>query len=104
MLSLHRHVSLYGDEDKKIKHRCDKNVNDLLCSYEMSQRKTQIYIFAPIMHHSAGNCQFAFHTFFLAPDTESSTLTMGRAHYDQLISAYFGSIKSIILSILSGTF
>ena len=70
----------------------------------MSQRKTQIYIFDPIMHHSAGNRLFAFHTFLLAPDTDLSTLSMGRAHYDQLILAYFGSIKSILLSILSGTF
>ena len=42
--------------------------------------------FDQIMHHSAGNDQFAFHTFLLAPSTDKSTLTTGRAHYDQLIS------------------
>ena len=29
--------------------------------------------------------QFAFHTFLLAPDTDLSTFTTGRAHYSQLI-------------------
>ena len=56
------------------------------------------------MHQFAGNDQFALHTFLLAPDTDLSTLNMGRAYYDQLILAYFGSIKSILLSIQSGTF
>ena len=34
-----------------------------------------------IMHHFAGNHQFAFHTFLPAPDTDLSTFTTGRAHY-----------------------
>ena len=37
--------------------------------------------FGPIMHHSAGNDLFVFHTFLLAPDT----FTTGRSHYGQLI-------------------
>ena len=41
--------------------------------------------FDPIMQHSAGNDQFAFHTFLLALDTDKSTFTKGRAHYSQLI-------------------
>ena len=41
-------------------------------------------VFYPIMHHSAGNGQFAFHTFLLAPDTDESTFTTNRAYYGQL--------------------
>ena len=41
--------------------------------------------FDQIMHHAAGNAQFAFHTFHLASDTDLSTLTTGRAHYGQVI-------------------
>ena len=44
--------------------------------------------FDQIMHRSAGNDQFAFHTFLLAPGTDQSsesTFTTGRAHYGQLI-------------------
>ena len=42
--------------------------------------------FDQIMHHSAGNDQFAFHTFLLALDTDLFTFTKGRAHkYGQLI-------------------
>ena len=40
--------------------------------------------FYPIVHHSAGNGQFAFHTFLLALDTDESTFTTGRAYYGQL--------------------
>ena len=36
------------------------------------------------MHHSAGNGQFAFHTFLLALDTDESTFNTGRAYYGQL--------------------
>ena len=39
--------------------------------------------FGPIIHHSAGNDQFDFHTFLLESDT--STFTTGRVHYGQLI-------------------
>ena len=45
--------------------------------------------FDPIMHHSAGNDQFAFFTFPLAPDTDKSTFTSDHAHYGQLISINF---------------
>ena len=38
------------------------------------------------MPHSAGNDQFAFHTFHLAPDTDQSMFTTDHAHYGQLIS------------------
>ena len=41
--------------------------------------------FEQIMHHSAGNDQFAFQIFLLAPNTDLSTFVTGRAHYGQLI-------------------
>ena len=40
------------------------------------------------MHDSAGNDEFAFRTFLLAPDTDKFTFTTGRAHYGQLIFYY----------------
>ena len=40
--------------------------------------------FDQIMHNSAGNDQFAFHTYLLAPDTDESTFASGRAHWCQL--------------------
>ena len=41
-----------------------------------------------IIHYSAGNDQFAFHTFLLEPTTDKSTSTTGRAHCGQLIICY----------------
>ena len=35
----------------------------------------------PIMPHSAGTDQYAFHTFILVPDNDLSTFTTGRAHF-----------------------
>ena len=40
------------------------------------------------MYHLAGNDQFAFHTFILAPDTDLSTFTIGHALYGQLIPLF----------------
>ena len=40
------------------------------------------------MYHSAGNDQFAFHTFLLAPDTDLSTFTIGHTLYGQLIPLF----------------
>ena len=53
--------------------------------------------FDQIMHHSAGNDQFALRTFLLAPDTDPSTFTTGRAH-----SNSFPSLNVIRLLILGG--
>ena len=50
--------------------------------------------FDQIMHHSAGNYQFAIQTFLLMPDTDQSTFTMCRAHNGQLILRYFRSEDS----------
>ena len=50
--------------------------------------------FDQIMHHSAGNYQFAIHTFILMPDTDQSTFTMCRANYGQLILSHFRSEKA----------
>ena len=50
--------------------------------------------FDQIMHHSAGNYQFATHTFPLTPDTDKSTFTMWCAHYDQLILIFVRSGKA----------
>ena len=47
--------------------------------------------FDQIMHHSAGNYQFAIHALLLTPDTDQSTFTICRAHYGQLILRYFRS-------------
>ena len=41
--------------------------------------------FDQIMHHSARNDQFAFHTCLMAPETDLSSFTTGCAHYRQLI-------------------
>ena len=51
-------------------------------------------IFVQIIHHSAGNYQFAIHTLLLVPGTDQSTFTMCRAHYGQLILRYFRSEKA----------
>ena len=45
-----------------------------------------------ILHHSAGNVQLAFHSLGLTLDTDSSTFTMGYAHYGQLILVYVWDI------------
>ena len=56
--------------------------------------------FDQIMHHSAGNDQFAFKTFLLAPDTDQSTFNTGRAHYGKsIICSMFFSLLLLLIKL-----
>ena len=45
--------------------------------------------FDQLMHLSARNDQFAFHTFLMAPETDLATFTTVCVHYGRLISFCF---------------
>ena len=91
------HFNRYVSPSVRLSVCCSQSVKLLLTLNHMVQ-------FDQILHHSARNNQFPFHTFLLAPEIDYSTFTTDCVHYRQLIYTFCYKIELVIaLSLIPTT-